>query len=272
MSLRGVRVLIGRPAGRGDALLQRLAECGAKPVHLPCIRIQPADLTDAVRREAERARASSGTWWVLTSPAAVAPLADALARHTGGSLPDGVSLAVVGPGTESAAQAYGFPVHFTPSHTTAFALGHELPVRSGARAVLWLGDLARTELERILAERGTEVERVTAYRTVADPDGAREAGRLLAGRAVDAVLLTSPSILDALIDHFPGSREDALAALRTPLLISSGPTTSRHAISLGLIIAEEAVRTSPDELVAALLRAWQRRGTKGPIQERSDSP
>lgn len=263
MSLQGARILIGRPGDRSAELVHRLRRLGAEPLHLPCIRTTPLQLHEEVRREVEAAQHTQPTWWVLTSPAAVAPLTEALSalgRPPG--LPAWIPIAAVGPGTEAVCSSHGLSVAFTPSQTTAYSLGTELPAPPGAVAVLWLGNLARTELEQLLQERGIAIRRITAYETKPDAEGASEAGRRLAAGDVDLVLLTSPSILDSIVAHYPGDRSAALEALRSTLLVSSGPTTTQHAESMGLSIAAEAPRTRIDDLVDALTAAGAQRASQ----------
>jgi uroporphyrinogen III methyltransferase/synthase len=107
--------------------------------------------------------------------------------------------------------------------------------------------VARDELPRLLREAGAEVDVVPAYET--QPVPAAELAERIRDAAIDVVLLTSSSIVRALVDALGSGARDQLATLT---VASIGPITTRTAEELGVRVDVAAQVHTLDGLLDAL--------------------
>ena len=270
--LLGLRVLIGRPAGRGRQLAGRLTDLGGEPLHVPLTRIAPP--ADPQLLDAAIAQLGSGRYgWVgFTSvPAvdAVVPVA-APDRPTSPAprspvIPASTRVAAVGPATGHALRTAGVPVDLVPpgpGSSAALGAAWPRPERPDDRVLLPRSASAPDELPDALRAKGFQVDCVVAYRTVVVPLAGPVADALRRGD-MDAVILTS------------GSSVTALADVRLPssvIVVAIGAPTAAAAAAAGL---EPVVAAAPtdDAVVAALLDAVAERGGSrtGPASRTSES-
>jgi uroporphyrinogen-III synthase len=247
--LAGWRVLVPRPADRAADLVGALTAAGAVPEVVELISIQPP--ADAGALDLAVLGLSSGdyAWVAFTSVNAVAAV---VSRATGlGVAPVSADtrVAAVGSTTAGAVRAAGLPVDLVPpARGSAAALAAVFPharrSASVAESVLLpRSDLAPDLLPHALTGKGYRVDPVIAYRTVVTPPPPAVAHRLAAGD-VDAVLLTSPSTVQALAG-LPIDGRTALGAIGRP--------TRSAAIDAGREIAFVATEPSSDGLVSALI-------------------
>ncbi|GIG28714.1 hypothetical protein Cma02nite_13140 [Cellulomonas marina] len=191
----------------------------------------------------------------VTSTAAVASLLEAAAR-SGQALPDvvaagGARVAAVGPGTARALRDAGVRVDLVPPAAVAAGAAGLLAVwppapAGGARVLFPRGDRALPTLPTGLRARGWDVAEVVAYRTVDGPDPAPEVVAAWRDGAVDGVLLTSPSAVDAVLARLgPPPPTTRTACI--------GATTRDAAERHGLRVDAVADRPTAAALVAALL-------------------
>ena len=110
-------------------------------------------------------------------------------------------------------------------------------------------DTLPQELERA----GAQVEAVEVYRNVL-PEGAPE--RLLEAVAdgVDAVLLTSPSTVERLVEILGPAQQ--MGVVERAVSVCIGPTTLASARAHGLAEAQQADDASSEGLVEALVRHY----------------
>ncbi len=204
------------------------------------------------RRVALRAAAASvrdNDWVVVTSITAADRFMGALrdARALGG-----VRVAAVGPATADALRRSGVEPDLVPAEHSARGLVEEFPDRAGAgsgRVLFPCADLAPGTIAEGLGQKGWDVRRVEAYRTVAR--AAPEPALCGAGdrrRRVDA----SP----------PRRRVQAFMALRTAAggpvtppahVVCIGPTTAAAARAAGLAGVHEAWGSSAQGIVDELI-------------------
>lgn len=179
--LEGRRVaLIGRGES-GRALADRVQVLGGSVERVAVLDIQDVRAPHLVGRAA---RLKDGDAIVVTSQEAARRMGDV-------SVPSGVTLAAVGPGTASALAAVGLKASVV-GRGGAASLARELPVERGARVLFPCAESPRDDLVRELDARGVEVDRVVVYRTVSrtecEPPG-----------EVDALVYMSPSAVAAAV-------------------------------------------------------------------------
>ena len=255
LPLAGKRILVTRRGEQAGSLTSQLVDLGATVVELPLIEVRPpqdpAPLQGALRD------LGSYAWIVLTSANAVDAVAEGLetlglAVH----LPPKLLVASVGSST-SEAFARAFPeatVAVEPAEEfRAEGLLRELeacPIR-GKRILMPLSDRAADTLARGLADRGAQIDRVTAYRTVSPEDLPARLRAVLQNEdegGIDLVTLASPSA----VEHFTA----ALAGRGSPPVAVIGPVTDRAARAAGLTVAAVAAPSTAQGLVDAIRRVF----------------
>ncbi|HTU38211.1 MAG TPA: uroporphyrinogen-III C-methyltransferase [Acidimicrobiales bacterium] len=244
--LTGRTVVVTRSGRRAEGLLGALERAGAHTVELALTRqIDPADGGAALRRAAAAAR--DAVWVVFTSVNAVdrfmAELRDARALGT-------ALVAAVGPATADALRAEGVEPDLVPAEHSARGLVDVFPEPSGPRQIVMFpsADIAPETIDDGLREKGWEVWRLEAYRTVARHAPMPEVLELVA--AADALTFTATSSVQA----FMALRTPGGAPLHAPAhVVCIGPTTAAAARAAGLPGVHEAWGASAEGIVAELV-------------------
>ncbi|MGD8396057.1 MAG: uroporphyrinogen-III synthase [Candidatus Eiseniibacteriota bacterium] len=284
----GGRVAITRRATLAASLAAALRTRGIEVLALPTIRIDPPADREALARAA--AVLEEFDWVVLTSTNA----ARALVHCRRPPWPASLQVACVGRATAAAVEQHGQRVHLVPGEQHGAGLLAALSPRleegraetppgtallhQAVRVLLPLSSIARRTVPDGLRAAGAEVVEVEAYRTVPDEAGAR---RLLDGvrsGTIDAVVVTSPSSLAALLEaaaadtsrhagrapDAPGptapapSGHTAAWPYRVPL-VAIGATTAAAMREHGVEPAAEAPSPDVPGMVAALDSLWKQR-------------
>lgn len=275
--LAGCRVLVTRPAHQAAPTVAALEAAGAAVVVEPLIRIEPPVDPGPLREAAADLLEGAYDWAVVTSPNGAAALADALEQAAGwppgaGPASEGergarvrARLCAVGPGTRKVLESRGLAVHCVPERAEGVAIPEaleRLEPLEGRRILLALGDRADDRLEAALRARGARPMRVTAYRTLEDPGAARRAAERVRRRAVDLVLVASPSqvaaLSGALVPSGAGRGDGEILA------VAIGPTTARAAVQAGWRVTQ-ACSPDPAGLVAACVEAWSATKASPPL-------
>jgi uroporphyrinogen III methyltransferase/synthase len=242
--LDGRRVLVTRPRAPGEALEIGLAARGAQPIAFPTIEIRPAP--DLAQLDRALASLDRYAWIAFTSASSVAVFFDRLARRET-TVPAGVRIAAVGPGTARAVAAHGAQVDFVPSEFLGERLGQELVDVGGRRVLFPRAARAREDLAQELTRRGAAVEDVVVYETLPaapDPRGLAELER-----GVDAATFTSASTVD---NFFLLLDRRAAPLLAEVVIACIGPVTADAARARGLTVHVEPAEHTVAGLVAAL--------------------
>lgn len=258
--LHGWRVLVPRGGEWGDQVGSFLTAEGAEPVVVPLVEFAPP--SDLAPLDAALARLADGgyAWLAVTSATTVTALVGRLASRVG-ALPAsrvlpatlaGTQVAAVGPATAAALARAGAEAQLVPATHSAAGLVAAFPAAPAppapARVLAPHSDLADATLADGLRAAGWEVDEVVAYRTVTGPVPAEELRARAAGAR--AVLLTSPSTVDALLE-LVGPPADGT------VVCCIGPRTRAAAERHGLTVHVTPAAATATDLVAALTRYAQ---------------
>jgi uroporphyrinogen III methyltransferase / synthase len=225
-----IAVLVTRPEGPSDALVQGLRQRGYRVHAVPTMQTEPVDFNPELLADCD--------WIVLTSVRGVQSIT---------TLPSGPRYAVVGPETAKALRARGIEPAHIPARADGADLGETLPDVEGKRVSLVRASAAATDLPDRLRQRGATVREVTAYRTVEAPAASAEPLRIaLIDPDLRAVVFASGSAVRGFVE-LGGSTQ--LAA------ITIGPHTSATARDHGFNVIAEAETQSVAGLVSAIVRA-----------------
>lgn len=249
--LDGLRVLVTRPDGQADALVERLRALGATALHAPTIRIADPPSYEAL--DAALRDLASYDWVVWTSANGVARTVARLGKL--GLDPDPLRtcrLAAIGGATARALAAHGFAADLVPPEAVAESLRDALiaaGVGTGSRVLLPQPVTARDVLATGLRAAGATVDVAPAYRTEPNADAAADVRRWLAEGRIDCAIVTSPSTVRGLLALLDGDVE----TLRRIPLACIGPVTADAVRALGIAPALVAAEHTNDGLVAALI-------------------
>ena len=244
--LAGRTVVVTRAGERAKGLTHALERAGAGVLALPLVRqAEPADGGAALAAAA--AAVQGNAWVVLTSVNAVERFLGALrdARALGPVL-----VAAVGPATADALRQAGVEPDLVPAEHSARGLVEEFPdAASGVGPVLFpCADLAPDTIAAGLGEKGWEVHRVEAYRTVLRQPP--EPALLARVATADAVTFAATSTVQA----FLALRTPAGAPVPVPPhVVCIGPTTAAAARAAGLTNVHEAWGSSAQGMVDELI-------------------
>lgn len=220
-TLRGLRVLVTRPAHQADALCRMIEARGGTALRLPMLSIEPVT-SSSVERQLQAACAYD--WWIFTSTNAV--------QQARKLLPSGwpSQLAAVGAATAAALESGGQKITLPQGTYTSEAL-LALPQFqdvSGQNILLVTGEGGLGVLAPTLRERGATVEVAEVYRRLPLPyDGAHVAAQL---QQCDAIIITSAAALEHLLKVTP---ETARSALFERQLVVPSPRVRDLAIERG---------------------------------------
>lgn len=280
--LLGLRVLNTRPVESGgmDDLTAALTERGAEVLELPAFRLapppDPTDLDAAIQRLAgstdlsglKRSSASprpdSSTkvaydWILFSSANAVRFFLDRLYElGYDNRILAGAKLGATGRATAAVLAGYHLKSDFIPTKFSGQDWVAEVGDLSGQRLLLPRSEIGMPGLLKALAERGAQVDAVTAYIPAPvqpDPD-ALEA--VLAGK-VDVAAFFSPSAVRGFLDalRVAAGPEESSAAVRALQIACIGPTTAAAATEAGLKVGIVPEEYTVEGLVEALVQ-WRK--------------
>lgn len=254
--LRGVRVVVTRPAAQAEGLCSAFEERGAQVERLPLLEVVPPPDLGPLRTAV--AALPRRRWVAFTSASAVDPVADLLAE-AGEGWPQGVRVAAVGRATAAALRGRDIPVDLTAAsggEDLAATMCRTDPDLPGSLVLLPQATDARPELFKGLREAGAEVSPVVAYDKRLPIDARERAEALFPPTTtLGWVTFTSPRIARTFatlindIDSLEGGWDHRRLSL---LAASIGSTTSAALLELGVEPAAEADTPGDEELVAAV--------------------
>ena len=266
-ALFGRTVVVTRSGARAANLVDALERAGAVTLELPLTRqVGAADGGAALRAAAGQVRGYR--WVVFTSVNAVdrfmAELRDARAFGS-------TSVAAVGDATADALRVQGVEPDLVPAEHRARGLVEEFPPASpdtsegGVRVLFPCADIAPDTIDVGLGQKGWEVRRVEAYRTM--PAAAPEPELLGHVAQADALVLTATSSVAA----FVALRTTGGAAVPVPAhVVCIGPTTAEAARAAGMTGVHEAWGSSAKGILAELSDHFGQAERSGPPE--SEAP
>ncbi len=212
-ALRGLRVLVTRPAAQAEAFCRLLRAAGARPVPFPVLAIEPLPPAVAPPLPARL------DWVIFVSANAVRHGLPWLRRQA--AFP-AARVAAIGRQTAARLDEASQPVHLVapPPHTSEALLAQPALAEVTGRTVLIVrGEGGRTLLADTLAARGARVHHLIAYRRTRPAVAPDALARLLAEPGVDVAAVTSVEALHNLL-AMAGKLARA-ELLARPLLVGS---------------------------------------------------
>jgi uroporphyrinogen III methyltransferase/synthase len=160
-------------------------------------------------------------------------------------------VATVGTATAGAVRERGVEPTLVPERFVAEGLLEAFALRNDVAGMTMLYPAAagaRRELIDGLRAMGATVDRIEAYDSVATDEDVAEVRSALRDGQVHAVTMTAKSAVDAWVA--------AMGALHNAAdVVSIGPITTQAAHAAGMRVAAEAMPSTLDGLVAAVVRA-----------------
>ena len=242
--LSGRRVVVTRPVGQAQELVDRLTALGADVVALPLTRIVP--ITESPQIAAALRDLARYDVIVVTSANGATCFADQIERAAVAPAQT-TTIAAVGQATADALTARGLRVDLVPPLATGGAIVAALAARGvpGLRVLLPRARAGRPELSEGLRAAGAVVDDVALYDTMACQVTVDEFAAATAGDGV-TIVVTAPSGIEALAALVPDTSGFS------PRLVTIGPTTSAAARRFGFEIAAEASEQTAAALVVAV--------------------
>lgn len=228
--------MITRSASQNAAFRLLLEERGARVVEMPLVSIEePED--EGRERDTMLQKLHTFDWVVVTSPNGaerVAPFASAAGAAA--DSPVFPRFAAVGAATS---RVLGVHTDLVAEPARASVLAGVFPHGTG-RVLLVQGNLADDGLAGAIADRGWDVTKVVAYRTVAVMPDDEARGPAL---SADVLMLASGSAASAWFDAF--------GTETPPVVVSIGPSTTRVAEQLGIHVTATAEEQNLGAMISA---------------------
>jgi uroporphyrinogen III methyltransferase/synthase len=255
--LWGKTVVVTRSREQASRLTEALSAAGARCLEVPTIEIAPP--VDFAPLDAALMNLDRFDWIIFTSANGVRAFMDRLleqgrdARALGG-----VRLAVIGPATAQALQAYGLAADVVPDTFQAEGLLEVLTpfITPGIRILLARAEQARDVLPEGLMRLGAEMAVVPVYRAVPPAAVPPEAAPILDAGRVAVLTFTS----SATVHNFAGlvgtARFQELAARAA--VASIGPITTATLKEYGITPQIEPAAFTIPALAAAIVEYFQK--------------
>jgi uroporphyrinogen-III synthase len=247
--LDGATVVVTRAATRAEQLVTPLEALGARVLTYAATRIEPRDVEGLRAAVKSLARYD---WVIFTSTTSVAMTFDA--AESCGLTPEAWSrtrVAAVGTSTAAAIRERGVEPTLVPERFVAEGLIDAFAARTdvaGTTVLYPAAAGARHEVCAGLRALGATVDRLDVYDSVPTDDDIADVRTALRDGRVHAVTMTARSAVDAWVA--------AMGALHnTADVVSIGPITTQAARAAGMRVAAEAMPSTLEGLVAAVVRA-----------------
>jgi len=247
-SLEGATVVVTRAAERADQLVTPLEALGARVLTYAATRTVPRDVVGLHRVAKALGRYD---WVVFTSATSVTMTFDA--TEAVGVVADNwkhTRVAAVGSATAAAVRARGVEPTLVPERFVAEGLLEAFALQGleGTTMLYPAAAGARRELVDGLRTMGATVDHLDVYDTIATGEDVAEVFAALHEGQVHAVTFTARSGVDAWVAAMG-------TAYQLASVVSIGPVTTQAARAAGMRVAAEAMPSTMEGLVDAVVRA-----------------
>ena len=253
-SLRGVGVLITRPAHQAESLARLIEQAGGTAIRFPTIEIAPP--ADPRRMDAILDRLTAYDLAVFVSPNAVERT---FARLGGREWPEHVAVACVGAATARLLAAHG--VHaLAPTDRFDSESLLALPAMqqaAGKQVLILRGDGGRELLAETLRQRGATVTYLECYRRLRPRNDPNALHELWNRGEVSIVSITSSEGLRNLHAMLDDAGRAQLA--RTPVVVLS-QAQARQCRELDIFTEPLIAPEASDEAILKTIQAWRHPG------------
>ncbi|HET6816588.1 MAG TPA: uroporphyrinogen-III synthase [Mycobacteriales bacterium] len=250
--LFGWRVLVPRTKEQSAALSEQLISYGAVPVEVPTIAVEPPRTPQAMDRAIRGLVSGRYAWIGFTSVNAVKAVREKIEElGLDARALAGVKVACVGQQTAAAVLSWGITPELVPTgEQSSEGLLAEWPAYDSVydaldRVFLPRADIATDTLLAGLADKGWQIDDVTAYRTVRAAPPPADIREAIKTGGFDAVLFTSSSTVRNLVGIAGKPHTSSIIAV-------IGPQTAKTAEELGLRVDVTAPTPSASLLAEAL--------------------
>ncbi|MFO7603605.1 MAG: uroporphyrinogen-III synthase [Gammaproteobacteria bacterium] len=254
--LRGLGVLVTRPAGQAEPLCALITAAGGRPYRLPCLSIEPVDAAAQQQAQAQLRQLHATDLLIFISANAVQFCQSLLGP--GRDWLAGAHTASIGRATARAfSSAFARPPDLVPSgDSTSEALlaRPELQQVEGRRIFIIRGEGGRTLLADTLQQRGAEVHYVNVYRRGLPPFALTDHLDALR-REVDVITSSSTESLRNLVQLL-GEPLGAWLWSRPLFVIHQRQVAPAQALGFKIIPAVAA--TTSDEALLSAIIEWRR--------------
>lgn len=250
--LRGLRILVTRPPGRADTLLQALAAAGAVCSHLPLMQIdalaEPEHL-DIIRLTRSRIMDLDNYRRIIFISVNAVEYGMALIDEFWPQWPQRLSAYAIGEATAAALQQWGIACQSAGGAMNSESLlGHkELQNLDHDKVLIVRGLGGREALATSLRERGAVVDYAECYQRKSPTLEHGELHALLVKQQINAVCLNSGETLDYFYQHCPPT-----SCSETLALVLPGQRVAGLASELGYTRIIQAENASTAATLAAL--------------------
>ena len=249
-ALHGCHVLVTRPEGQAESLINAIRSAGGEALHFPAIRIVGRDVDDI---EDELKSRPEPDVLVFISRNAVTYGYPPTRRFD-------AAIAAVGPATQAALEDQGATVDIFPDgefDSEGLLAQPALDDVDGKNVLIVRGERGRELLAETLTARGAMVQHLTVYRrerAEPPPELAREVGRAIEHGEFDYIIIMSTETLNHLLALLPSAARDGLR--KTPLVGPGERVIQNALLRLPGNPALVASGPTPADMVKAIAGAW----------------
>lgn len=257
LPLADLRIVVTRPKGQADSMIESLQERGANPVLFPVIRIQAQARVPGLKSAIENL--DRYDWLIFTSVNGVRIFWDWMGEL--GTSPEGLTdlrVAAIGPATADSLRERGITDVFVPDDFVGEALGEQIPDVQGKRILLPRAAGSRPALPEKLVWRGATVDEFALYRAIQSSPGSRVLAQLRQG--VDVITFTSPSTVRQFSAILEENHLNPRKLPGSPTVACIGPITAGAARRAGYAVQIVAQDYTVDGLIQALMDSYAEGG------------
>lgn len=247
LPLKNKTVLITRPQGLADALIQRINAAGGLAQHYPVIRI--CDVEESESLNSIINNLSDFDLAIFISPTAVQKTLSKIK-----SLPDQLALAVIGRSTEAMLNKFGYQADVVPEDfNTESLLQHPAlqPINIADKSIVIFRGVGGLELlGDTLVQRGAKVTYAETYLRKKNQLDSLSLDQLA---EIDALSVSSNEGLQNLFDLTDDASKTSLTAL--PIIVPGG-RAHKLANQLGFNTVIQAENATDDACLRALINVF----------------